>query len=652
MRLLGEQMTHAQQGDSILSLLVAESGAGKTRLLNEFAQAAHRQGVWVLRGQGVKRESQRPFQMYEGIVRQCAAVAQSRAEADRLRDALSDDAEIVSEVMPTLAKALGWPPPRKQIEAFGEQRSIRAFAAPLRALGCPARPVLVILDDCQWADGLTFESLRAWRKGREDESPQHSLVIAAFRIEETTDELLESLPADDQLRLTPLRPHAVRSMLESMAGPLPHTAVEQVTKLAEGSPFIATAVLRGLVECGALRPERDGWRADIDRLQSAQPSGETAAILRAALNYCRRRLISCSAALRSWANNSTCGSPHFWRVIRWAKRWPHCTRRGVRRLIWMRKGVIQGAFLHDRIRDAFLASMDEGQRRDLHRRAAFRIQEESPGSVFELAYHFDAGGKSEYALEYALRAAEQARSQHALEAAEQQYRIAQRGATRAERSTRYVIALGLGEVLMLQGRYEAAASLLEEAAELAQGRAAEATALCKLGELAAKRGDMEDATQRYEQGLRLLGRFIPRSFASLTVSLAWNLIIQALHTLTPTLLVGRRRQPPTEDQRLSWWLFSRLAISYWFVRGKLHALWANLLNINLAEPYPPSFELALGYSAHAPAMSLVGWFSRGGSLRPEVTANQSRPGRSLGAGPIIAFLRSVAVRARGVRRVY
>ena len=73
--------------------------------------------------------------------------------------------------------------------------------------------------------------------------------------------------------------------------------------------------------------------------------------------------------------------------------------------------------------------------------------------MFELAYHFDAAGDSESALEYALTAAEQARAVHSLEVAEQQYRIAERGSQRSDNSVKYKIAIGLGESLMLRGQY-------------------------------------------------------------------------------------------------------------------------------------------------------------------------------------------------------
>ena len=65
----------------------------------------------------------------------------------------------------------------------------------------------------------------------------------------------------------------------------------------------------------------------------------------------------------------------------------------------------------------------------------------------------------------------------------------------AEPAIRYRIVEGLGDVVMLQGRYDEAAVLFRQAKSLAEGRHAEAQIEGKLGELAFKRGDIESAAR-------------------------------------------------------------------------------------------------------------------------------------------------------------
>ena len=58
-------------------------------------------------------------------------------------------------------------------------------------------------------------------------------------------------------------------------------------------------------------------------------------------------------------------------------------------------------------------------------------------------------------------------------------------------------------------------------------------------------------------------------------------------------------------------LFNGLTLAYWYGRSTHIALWAHLREVNLAERYPPTLELAHAYSAHAPAMGVISGFSRG-----------------------------------------
>ena len=144
-------------------------------------------------------------------------------------------------------------------ETFGQARSLQALAALLDALGSAERPALVLLDDCQWADELTLKLLEQWRRRNADRAG-HVLIVVCFRSEDVpADHLLRTLHPALRLKLAPFDAKDVRRLAESMAGPLPPEALALVEDFSEGSPFMAAAVLQGLVESGALVAEASGW---------------------------------------------------------------------------------------------------------------------------------------------------------------------------------------------------------------------------------------------------------------------------------------------------------------------------------------------------------------------------------------------------------
>src|SRR5204862_5195642 len=114
-------------------------------------------------------------------------------------------------------------------EAFGETRSLDALTVLLDVLGRPARPALVLLDDCQWADGLTIKLLARWQAhlgalggpdGALGSSGVHVLVVAAFRSEEVpARHPLRGLEPLGQVKLAPFGADDVAPLCASMAWP-------------------------------------------------------------------------------------------------------------------------------------------------------------------------------------------------------------------------------------------------------------------------------------------------------------------------------------------------------------------------------------------------------------------------------------------------
>jgi signal transduction histidine kinase/CheY-like chemotaxis protein/tetratricopeptide (TPR) repeat protein len=609
------QIQRARHGEGGLVLLEGESGAGKTRLLMETAQRAARDGCWVLRGQGSSDAGQRPRQLLEGVVEAFIAAARSSPElADAVRRELQMHHDALSAALPKLARALDWEGSQQPVpEFFREERCIRALADFLDALGTAARPAVIVLDDCQWADEFTCKLIQRWQ-ARCSAAPgkgRYVLVLAAFRTEEAPQACrLRQLRPSLHLRLSPFEAEEIRRLAESMAGPLPPEIAALVCRLAEGSPFMASAVLRGLVESGALVATPRGWQIEPLAMADLQSSSRAASFL------ARRIELLPTQTIDLLVVGAVLGKQFdLHAVARLAQQQPSEALAALdearqRRLVWARPDGSSYAFVHDKVRAAFLNRLSRCRRRKLHLRAAQHLQQHAPERLGDIAYHFDAAGEPRSALRFAFQAAEQARSQHFLELAEQQYRIAQRGARSADTPTRYAIAEGLGDVLMLRGRYREAAGLFESAMSLAEGRFAKAQIQGKLGELDFKRGDMEAAIHNFVAGLRILGRYVPRHFPVFAFLLGWEGVVQLLHTLLPWLFVHRVKRSASPAERLALRELSGMAHACWYTRSAVVGMWAHLRGMNLAERFPPTPELAHAYSEHAPAMTLVPAFRR------------------------------------------
>lgn len=600
-------------GGSGLVLLEADSGGGKSRLLDELVWHAGSTDVAVLAGQGVAHAAQRPFTVLHGVAQDLVAlVGPDEAARHELRRRLGGSATAVARALPALAGVLGVVSAEERgPEQFGEQRNVAALHQLLTSIASAERPVLLVLDDCQWADRLTVRLLaEIYPQG----PPPHLGIVVAFRSEEVAlDDPLRTVEGGSPVVLGPLSERAMAQLAESMAGPLPPKAVATVVRLADGSPFMGAAVMRGLVECGALRPGGEGWVVDEAALRDVQTARRTAAFLVRRLELLSEpalRVLSAGAVLGKefdvelavgLADEAASAAA----ILEEARR---------RRLLWVDERSGRCSFSHDKIRETLLQRLDPLERAELHGRAAdalLAVDDGTDGSVFDLADHLDAASRHREALPYALRAAGLARAQHGLDAAVAYYRMASSGAADDDVESRTRIAEGLGDVLTLQGVYQEAETQFAAAHALVHDRVHAASLAGKRGDLAFKQGDIATARGHLEGAMAQVGRPVPRSSLVLVLRLLWEVLVQAAHTALPGLTTGRRVPADHDEDVLAMRLYSRLAYLYWFHSGKVPCAWAHLRGFNLAERYPPSAELAQAYSEHAPAMTMLPWFARG-----------------------------------------
>ncbi len=639
---LAAALEQARQGRGSLVLLEGTSGSGKSWLLDEIARECTRRGGWVLRGQGLDQSAQRPFQVLEGVVGDVAAAVLAEPElGTALRASIGDHAGAVVTTFPGLRTVLGV---ATEVpvgpEQFAEARGLPALVTLIESLGTADRPAVVLMDDCQWTDELTLKLFARWqeRRDRGMTHATHVLLVVAFRSEEVgAQHMLRTLNGATSLVLAQFGAEDVRELVESMAGGVPAPVLHAVGRLAEGSPFMAAAVLRGLVECGAVVAAPSGWLLNPDALAAAQSSRRAAAFLT------RRLELLPPSALALLTAGAVLGKEFdldFAAAL--ARQTPDDALAALaearrRQLVWADPRGARHIFVHDKIREALLARTPPEERRTLHLLAAVRMEAANdPTPIFDLAYHFDAAGHSERALPYALAAGAAARGRHSLEIAERQYRIAERGASN-DRDVQREVAEGLGDVLMLRGHYVEAAEQLVRARELCREPVASARIDGKLGELAFKRGDIATASRAIERGLGRLRCRVPRHSATMLLWLVWEVLVQALHCLLPGFFLARRSLEGADAELQAIRLYSRLAYAYWFQRGKVPCGWAHLREMNLAERYPPTPELAQAYSEHAPVVTMIPWCARGIAYAQRSLAIRRALGDLWGQGQSLHF---------------
>ncbi|MFG0266042.1 MAG: ATP-binding protein [Rhodopirellula sp. JB055] len=607
-RTLEKSLDNVLDGRSERVLLRSESGMGKTRLLNEISRLASRKRFLVLRGRALPDANQQPSAIWLQAMDQLIKHLTNDPEMlNSTRDRLEPYRQEVTTALPALAKAFGWSSTKLSgPEEFGQGRIVAAFRTLFTELGSSDTSVMITLDDCQWMDDQSFRILQAIC----DHPSRHLFLFAVTRPDEgLCTRLNDELSFPVKLSLGALSDHAVQQLAESMAGPLPKPAIDVVQRFAGGSPFMASAIVRGLVESNALRPVAKSWGLDEAKLSSFQAADDASEILVDRLTRLppeTRELLTSAAVIGRDFNLEVAAELVGIRLAE-AHQAIHPAR--VQRLVWSRPDRIL-AFVHDKIRESILQELSDERIRSMHGQIGQYYVEHEPLEFFKLAYHFDAAEMHEQALPFALRAAEIARNSYSLVSAEEQLRIAVRAISHADQAKKHLIQMMMSDVLMLQGEYDKAETWLDQAVETAQTETEHAKVLLKSGELHFKRGSKNLAVECFEASLRRLRQPVCNNRWALMARIALEGVRQVRNSMF-TCFLGRYGGQPTEEEQMTLSLYSQIAHAYWYTRDKYYTLWAHLRSMNAAERFQPTRFLAQSYSEHAPVMTLLRWEKRG-----------------------------------------
>jgi hypothetical protein len=406
----------ALEGDHRVVVLSGDPGIGKTTLAAEQALRVHAGGGMVLYGRW-DEEGLAPYQAIREALGSYAAACPRRL----LQRDVEPHADDLARLLPDIGARIGGVRPPLADDPDAER--MRLFDAVRHWVGAVARrrPVLLVLDDLQWAE---HSSLRLLRHLVDNPPDGPMLLVLTLRDGEVegmgplhTLGSFEDSPEVDRVDVPGLDVAAVVELISQVVGqPADERGADEqaqwLTEQTAGNPFLVQEILRGLdpgepvaalLAARRRLPERVH---DVVRWRLARLDPETNETLAAASVVGERFSLDVLAA--------TLGC----RVIDVRHRLDDATRAGVVR------DTDEGpmAFAHAVVRRALQDDVPPERAAELHRRIA-RALSEGPGqrgSAAEIAHHHLQAADTEtaeVAIRWARTAADQARRETAFEGA-------------------------------------------------------------------------------------------------------------------------------------------------------------------------------------------------------------------------------------------
>src|SRR6266480_3200219 len=462
---LWSQFEKTTAGRLHVTLVAGEPGIGKTSLLHEVAGRAEQVDGLVLRGGASEAEGMPPYLPFLealGSYIRTAPLEQLRAQVDPI-------APILATILPELPMRLGELAPSYSLPP--EQARLRLYEAVGRFLSTIAVscPLLLLLDDLQWADTATLDLLC---HVAQHQAVSRLCILGAYRSDE-----LVSRPALERsilnltrnrqlmtLTLHQLGEAEVAELITRLLGvPPDHHLSQRLWKESEGNPFFLEELLREWLETGGLTVTQS--RASVSPSPPARLPASISSLIRQRFARLPQEVLETlrSAAILGRTFDSTL-------LVEVMGQDEELVEERLRAA--MQAGILRSylpdkyTFSHDTIREYLYSEVTPARRKRVHgfigRVLEARLEQEDAQQLAQLAFHFVHSGDRVRGVTYSQLAAAQAMRTAAPGEAMYHYHIALDLLDRQDQR-RGSLWLALGEAALTAGMEREAVQAFEAA---------------------------------------------------------------------------------------------------------------------------------------------------------------------------------------------
>lgn len=436
--------------------VLGESGVGSGALLRQIESQVRFRGGAMVTALSMPTAVREPYGVWAAILRGLHRLPESAPREWR--------------ELQKLVPALG---PRAADEASGSQyRLLEELFGFLRAAST-LRPLVIVLDEMQWADGTSWDALEHVMGQMDSE---RILICLSCRNEREFAEaaerraILRRHQIYSELTLTRLTRDEVKQWLSAAfhRQEIGREFLAFVYRHTEGNPFFLSQLVTALVEQGALWHSGQRWEwSPVSELRL--PPGIAALIAQRLSRFsASSQAILGTAAIigrefdiRLVVDSGAGSEP----AVRLAM--SEAFASGLIRPISERKAG-KYTFTHDRIADVLIDAIPRESLRELHRRVAHALVGRGDRTAGEIAIHYNEARATGMAYEYARKAAIEAEHLYAVIAARAYLDIAvHNSASPAELAE---VRVQLAHLSEIGGRYDEVEELCDLAIEWFEGQ--------------------------------------------------------------------------------------------------------------------------------------------------------------------------------------
>lgn len=270
-----------------LMLVSGFSGIGKSMLINELQRAIVKHSGCYISGKFERLEKDVPYsaiiQAFTRLAKQI--LAEDDAEISlwkkKILSALGSNGKIITDILPLFELIIGKQEDVPLLDSVQTQnRFSLVFQSFIKSLVSKEHPLVIFLDDLQWADSASLHLLKLFTT---DSDIKYLFMIGAYRQNETPEshpliltlnEIKKYNTRVSHIFLNPLDTDHINQLLgDTLGRPIEETQplTELLLRKTRGNPFFVNEFLKSLYKENLIRFSfGDGWSWDMTKIEEIQ----------------------------------------------------------------------------------------------------------------------------------------------------------------------------------------------------------------------------------------------------------------------------------------------------------------------------------------------------------------------------------------------
>ena len=298
-QVLMDAFDRVSNGATEMMLVSGYSGIGKTAIVNEVHKPIVKARGYFISGKFDQFKRNIPyaalFQAFSDLIRQLLIEKSEQIAIwkQKLLDSLGTNGQVIIDVIPEVELIIGQQPDVPQLGAAESlNRFNRVFQQFIRVFCQPEHPLVIFLDDLQWADSASLKLIQLLIT---DSDSHYLLAIGAYRDNEvspthpliqTLEKIQEMGAVTNNITIKPLALRHVSQLVSDTLGKVDDESgdrkkslyhrnqivglVELIFNKTQGNPFFLTQLLKTLYSESLLVYDVSNgkWQWDLEEIQT------------------------------------------------------------------------------------------------------------------------------------------------------------------------------------------------------------------------------------------------------------------------------------------------------------------------------------------------------------------------------------------------